>query len=44
MNRSELIEIHRQAMNILYSIFEDIEEFKNPLDEVTANFQNEVHA
>ena len=42
LNRSELSELHRQAMDILYDIFEDIEEFKNPLDEVTANFQNEV--
>ena len=44
LNRSELSELHRQALDILYAIFEDIEEFKNPLDEVTVNFQNEVLA
>ena len=42
LNRSELIELYRQAMDILCDIFEDIEEFKGPLDEDTENFQNEV--
>ena len=42
LNRSELSELHRQALDILYDIFEDIKEFKTPLDEDTENFQNEV--
>jgi hypothetical protein len=42
LNRSELSELHRQALDILYDIFEDIKEFKSPLDEDTENFQNEV--
>ncbi len=46
LNRSELSELHRQALDILYYIFEDIKEFKTPLDEVNEDSNDEhlIHA
>ncbi len=41
LNRSELSELHRQALDILYDIFEDIKEFKSPLDEVNEDSNDE---
>jgi hypothetical protein len=41
LNRSELSELHRQALDILYDIFEDIKEFKTPLDEVNEDSNDE---